>query len=371
MWNLPDALTNAIRTLTRPAPKPAPAPAPTPAPTPRMQPDQVELAGPPPGLPRATGPGAAIALQNVQSGWVKDPAFANDGKPIGGQRYLAFGDLRNFYLKGFDAGANGLNFKGGERPIKIDGLPGHLDGLWAPEITVKGDQVLLTYCAGEMHPDQPINWPSFRLRTASMPLAEFEKQAQAGGAFHFRDHGALFGDQVTFGGEDGDFGMIDPQLFNSPDGKAYMTYTVVKAGIPGKRPHEEFVRIREVDPNDPSKPVGPDLPLVDGKAGGPHDGVAEAQELVTIQGKSFLIISSRAGDKDQRILAAPFTPGQPVPLPPEAFKPVLDPGGPAWKSHAVGSTSTAVIDGKPYMLHQGMNADKRFTLGWTPLAMDG
>ncbi|MNS79768.1 hypothetical protein D3C72_1134300 [compost metagenome] len=374
MWNLPDDLVRTLNQLTRPTPQPpaapTPAPAPKPEPPPKMEPDTLALQVPMTGAPRAAGPGAAIALQNVKSGWVKDPTFVADGRKIGGQRYMAFGDLRNFHLKAFDVRGKGLEFKNGEVPIKIAGIPDKLDGRWAPQITVQGDRVIMLYCAGEMHPGEGINWPSFRMRTASVPLDEFAKAAKGGKPVTFKDHGVLFPDQTNFGG-DSDFAMIDPHLHNTPDGKAFMTYTVVKAGIPGKRSHEEFIRIREVDPKNPAKAIGPDTPLVDGWAGAPHHGVAEAQELVTIGGKQFLFISSRAGDIDQKVLVAPYKPGDKVPLPPSAFKPVMNPGGEGWKANAVGSTSTAVIEGKPYMLHQGLNSDKRFTLGWTSLALDG
>jgi hypothetical protein len=271
-------------------------------------------------------------------------------------------------LKGFDAKGDGLAFHKGQIPIHVKGLPAKDDGLWAPQVKVVGNKVVLLYCAGEMH--NGINWPSFRMHMATMPLAEFERQAKSGKGVTFQDQGVLFKDQQTFGGGDRDFAMIDPQLSSTPDGRSWMTYTVVKAGIPGKRAHEEFVRVREVDPKDPSKPLGPDKPLVDGWTGGPHAGVAEAQDVVTIQGKPFLFVSSRAGDIDQKVYVTPFEPhGGPVPF--EKLKPVMNPGADPWRSNAVGSTSAAVIDGKPYMVFQGMDANHRFTLGYTALSTDG
>lgn len=363
MWELPTSLTRAIARLIHPTPKPAPPPAA--APTPVYAPDQLKLKGH--GSPRATGKAEAIGLQNVHSGWVKDPSFANNGQPIAGQRYMAFGDLRHFYLKGFDAGPKGLSFKKGELPIKINGLDPAKSGLWAPQVVVQGDQVRLFYCAGKM--DGGIDWASYRIHTATMPLAAFEQQAKKGGPLNFQEAGTLFDDQKTFGGENRNFGMIDPHFHVDAKGHATMTYTVVTPAANG-HPHQEFVRSRTVDAANPRHATGPDTALVDGWAGGPHDGVAEAQEVVDLGGKPYLFVSSRAGDKDQKVLVAPYEPGK-GPVPPEKFKPVLNPGGDGWRSNAVGSTSTAVIDGKPYMIFQGMNSDHRFTLGWTHLAMDG
>lgn len=343
-----------------PAPKPPVAEAPKPAPPKPVKPAN-------PGFPRPADGGHEIGLDTAKGQYIKDPSFANGGNPIGNKRYIAFGNLREFYLKGFSAENGKLSFGKGEVPIKIDGIPGNLDGRWAPEVQVVGDRVQLLYCAGEMHPGQGINWPSFRLRSASMPLSEFQKQAESGKPVTFKDQGAMFQDQATFGG-DRDFAMIDPQFWTNPDGKAFMSYTVVKHGIPGKRAHEEFVRYREVDPKNPARAIGPDMPLVDGWSRGTHAGVAEAQDIVTINGQPFVFISSKAGDIDQKVLAAPI--GNNLGKIEDAqLKPVLGPGGAPWKSNAVGSTSTVVIDGQPYMLHQGMGKDKHFHLGWTKLDM--
>lgn len=321
----------------------------------------------PSGAPRAADAGHRIGLDNARGQYIKDPSFANNGAPIGNQRYIAFGDLRTFYLKGFSAQNGELKFAKGEIPIRIDGIPGNLDGRWAPEVKVVGDRVHLLYCAGEMHPGQGINWPSFRLRSASMPLDQFVRQAESGQPVTFKDHGPMFQDQHTFGG-DPNFAMIDPQFWVNPQGKAFMSYTVVKHGIPGVRPHESFVRYREVDPNNPARAVGPDMPLLDGWSRGPHAGVAEAQDIVTMNGQPYVFISSKAGDIDQRVLAAPI--GADLGRISDGdLKPVMGPGGAPWKSNAVGSTSAVTIDGQAYLLHQGMGADKHFNLGWSKLAL--
>lgn len=338
-------------------PKPAPA-APKPAPT--APPLKVE------GPPKATGVGGKIPT-TLQRQYIKDPSIANDGKPIGGQRYIAFGDLRTFYLKGFSVGAKGLDFSKQELKVDIQGLDGKLDGRWAPQVVVQGDTVLLLYCAGKM--SGGIDWPTYRLHAAKMSLADFEKQAKKGGPVTFKESGTLFKDQTTFA-DNAQFAMIDPQFSTSADGRAWMTYTVVQQGIPGVRPHQEFVRIREVDPKDPTRPVGPDRALVDGWTGGFHKGVAEAQEIVRFGDKTYLMVSSRAGDIDQRILATEIpTGGPPQAIQPDAFKPVLEAGGPSWRGSAVGSTGTAVIDGQAYMVYQGMDKNHQFSLGWTRLSL--
>lgn len=345
---------------------PAAPPAPPAAPAPAMAPDRFEPTPAPAPAPAAAPPKTEgrIALDTATGQYIKDPSFANDGAPIGDRRYIAFGNLREFYLKGFSAEGGELKFASGETPIRIEGLDPALDGLWAPQVKVQGDRVLLLYTAGKMPPGG-LDWPSFRMRVASMPLAEFKQQAESGQPVTFRDQGQLFTDQTTFGG-DPNFAMIDPQLWTNPQGKAFVSYTVVKHGIPGVRPHESFVRYREVDPNDPSRAVGPDLPMLDGWSKGPHQGVAEAQDVVTIDGRPHVFISSRAGDIDQRVMMAPI--GNDLGrLDDGALKPVLEPGGADWKSNAVGSTSAAVIDGQPYLLYQGMGADKHFNLGWTQL----
>lgn len=382
-WNLPPAFTTTLESvlagLQQPAPAPAAPPVPAPVPpAPAMPSDGVVLTPPKPKPPKPaptvktpTRPPSASSVggridTKLPGQYIKDPAFANDGKPIGGQRYMVYGNLSQFALKGFTMGKNGPDFAKADVPIKIAGLSDKLDGRWAPQVVVQGDTVRLLYCAGKMRGG--IDWPSYRMHVAELPLKDFEAQAKKGGPVTFKEKGALFQDQKTFGGAGTAFGMIDPQLSTGPDGRAWMTYTVVEHGIPGKRSHQEFVRIREVDPKNPARAIGPDRPLVDGFAGAPHYGVVEAQEIVTIGKKTFLFVSSRAGDKDQRVLAAEIPPGGPAgPVPFEAFKPVLMPGGQAWQGAAVGSTGTAVIDGQAYMIHQGMDKNHRFTLGWKRL----
>ncbi len=382
-WSLPPAFAGLVRMFAAEQPAASPPPvaaepsrvaaapavsevmghdrwAPTARPTPKR------LAPPPP-------PGAAagrIKLDTVSSPFVKDPAFANEGAPIGGKRYMVFGDLTRFYLKGFDVAATaegkpGLRFGAGEVPIDVKGLPAGVNGLWAPEVVVRGDRVLLLY-AGGAQGFGGIDWPSFRLRLAEVPLRDFEAAVRAGKPVPFEDKGALFPDQATFG-DDPSFAMIDPALHVAPDGTAHVTYTVVKHGIPGQRPHEEFVRSRRVDPENPLVALGPDTPMIDGLAGGRHDGVAEAQDVVTIDGKQVLFVSSRAGDKDQRVYAAPVDPGLGR-VAEAALKPVLEPGGEDWSAKAVGSTGAAVIDGQLFVVHQGMGADGKFSLGFRTLA---
>lgn len=359
-----------------PAAQPPAAPAaPAPAPMPRDQ-WLIDL-----GLPKpAPAPVAAPAKPtepikpggrvptHLNTKYIKDPSFANDGKPIGGKRYAVFGDLRTLYVKGLDltAGPDGkagnLNFHGNETPIKIDGLPKGVDSVWAPQITVQGDKVVLLYSGGTMN-QSGLHWDTFRLRMATVPLADFIAQTQSGQPIHFKEHGALFDDQKTFGGDDRNFGMIDPHLFTNQEGRSYLTYTVVKPGVPGRRPHEEFVRYREVDPKNPARAIGPDLPMYDGKAGTADDGVAEAQDVVTLKGKTYAFISSRAGDKDQKILMAEVSPNLGR-IAPHQLKPFLTPGGDGWQGKAVGSSSVVEMDGQAYMLYQGLDADQRFTLGW-------
>lgn len=314
--------------------------------------------------------GDRIRLDSVSSPFVKDPGFANDGAPIGKDRYVAFGDLHHFYLKAFDVvpgsaqKPGALKFKSGEIPIDVQGLPGATNGLWAPNIVVKGEQVLLYYTAGSMPPEKGIDWPSFRLHMASIPLKEFVQQAESGKPVQFKDQGTLFDDQQTFG-DSRDFAMIDPSYYVNPRGEAFLAYTVVKPSE-GIRPWEEFVRYRRLSTDDPMKATGPDSPLVDGWAGGEHDGVAEAPDLVTIHGQAYAILSSRAGDKDQRLLYAPINPelGK---LADDHLYPLLSPGESTWQSNAVGSSGTAVINGTPYMIYQGMSADHTFNLGWKDL----
>ena len=124
------------------------------------------------------------------------------------------------------------------------------------------------------------------------------------------------------------------------------------------------MRFRRVDPADPARGLGPDTPLVDGRAGGEADGVAEAQDVATIGGRTFAFVSIRAGDHDQRLVAAEV--GRDLAtLDLDAFKPFRYPGGEPWMAKAVGSSGVATIGGTTYMVHQGLGADGRFTLGWT------
>lgn len=320
-------------------------------------------------LNRQPAPGSAaarITLDNVRGQYIKDPAFANSGQPIGNSRYIVFGNLTHLYLKGFDVatakdGKPGLAFKPGEIPLDIKGLPAGDNGVWAPQVVVNGDKVQLFYTAGRMLP-AGIDWPSFRLRMAEMPLSQFEAEAKSGKGVTFQDKGTLFDDQTTFGGTR-DFAMIDPCYYVSPHGKAYMMYTVVTPG----HPWQEFVRVRQVNPTNPGQALGPDTPVVDGWSHSEHRGVAEAPDLVTLDGKPTLFVSSRAGDIDQRVLAAPIgdAPGR---VPDSAFKPVLEPGGAAWSSNAVGSTSAMEADGQVFLLYQGMDAQHQFSLGFKRIA---
>lgn len=310
-----------------------------------------------------------IPLQSVQSPWIKDPSFVNGGQLVGGKRYIAFGDLRHFYLKGFEIapagnGAQGLKFDPGEIPISVSGLPAGTDGMWAPQIVVRGNEVDLFYTAGRMPPGQLLDWPSFRLHMASMSLSQFEAEAGSGKPVTFADRGSMFADQTTFGGQDANFAMIDPDYYVNPQGQAFMTYTVVQPGEPGVRPWQEFVRSRQVSPQDPMQALGPDRPLVDGWAGGPHDGVAEAQTVVNYGGKTLLLVSSHAGDKDQRVLAATVPSDLSGRVPDSAFKPILLPGGAPWESNAVGSTDAMQLDGRLVLLYQGLSADHQFSLGF-------
>jgi hypothetical protein len=331
----------------------APAPKPDPKPDPKPEP-----------RPGATS--GQIALNDAKGQYIKDPSFANNGEPIGDKRYVAFGDLREFYLKGFELGkapdgSPGLSFDKGELPIKIEGLAPGLDGLWAPQVVVTGDTVRLFYAAGKM--GSGIDWPSLRIHEATVSVADFKAAAEKGQTIPFKEQGTIFDDQQTFGGNDRDFAMIDPHFYRSPNGKAYMTYTVVKAGIPGKRNHEEFVRSREVDPNNPGQPVGPDKPLLDGWSKSRHDGVAEASDVVTYNGQPYLMVSSRPGDKDQRVLMAPIG-ADLSPVSDGAWREVLAPGAAPWQSNAVGSTGSAVLDGKWFAIYQGMDANHQFSLGF-------
>lgn len=334
-------------------------------------------AGVPPGDVRAAGlwgprqpvkpglMGGAIRL-GLTTPFPKDPSFVDDGRPRGGARWIAFGDLRAFWLKAFDVdGAGGpLVFHAGELKLEIDGLPAGIDSPWAPQVAVLGGRAVLLYCAGEMPAPEPPRWRTFRLRVADLPLAAFEAALREGRSPRFVDRGPIHADVAPFGPGDADFGVIDPQLFVNDRGRAYLTYTVVREGRPGQRPHEEFVRFRRVDPADPARALGPDAALVDGRAGGDADGVAEAQEIATVDGRTYAFVSIRAGDQDQRLVAAEV--GRDLgTLSLDAFKPFRYGGGEPWMAKAVGSAGVATIGGATYMVHQGLGADRRFTLGWT------
>jgi hypothetical protein len=365
MWELPPSWTGILDRLRHHFPKPIARPN-QPVAGPTMPPDQLNLTL---RQPQTGQSGGRISLDTAKGQYIKDPAFVNNGQEIGGKRYVVFGNLNSFYMKEFSVDGQKLDFKGGEIPISINGLAPNLNSPWAPQIVVNNNQVQLFYTAGTID-GKGINWPSYRLHMASIPLDEFVRQAQSGKGVSFHDKGTLFDDQVTFGGANRNFAMIDPQYYVNPQGEAYLTYTVVTPASFG-HPHQEFVRSRRVDPNDPTKPLGPDTPLVDGWAFGPHDGVAEAQDVVNINGQPYLFISSHGGDKDQRVLVAPVSPKLDTLMQPQQFRTLLSPGSEPWRSDAVGSTGAAVIDGKPFMIYQGMDANHQFSLGWTSLEMKG
>jgi hypothetical protein len=255
-------------------------------------------------------------------------------------------------------------FRPGEVPLEIEGLPAGIDSPWAPQVVVVGDRAVLLYCAGAMPAPKPPRWPTFKLRLAELPLAAFEAALREGRAPRFADRGPILEDLRPFGPDDLDFGVIDPHLFVNDRGRAYLTYTLVRAGKAGVRGHEEFVRFRRVDPRDPGKALGPDTPLVDGKQGTEADGVAEAQDVVTIGGRAYVFVSLRPGDVDQRLLVAE-APRDLATLKLEALHPFRYPGGEPWMAKAVGSSGAATIGGTTYLVHQGLGADRRFTLGWT------
>lgn len=318
-------------------------------------------------VPQPGAQGGVIALQGLDTPFVKDPSFVDDGRMVGDRRYIAFGDLRTLYVKPFElAPDGGLRFLAGEIPLRVQGVAAGIDSPWAPHLLVVGDRMLMLYCAGEMPPPEPPRWRTFRLRLASMALSDFERAVRAGQSPVFQDEGAILADLAPFGAGDADFGVIDPQLFVNALGRAYVTYTVVRGGIPGARAHEEFVRYRQVSPSDPAKALGPDRPMYDGRWPSEDDGVAEAQEVVTLKGQAYAIISSRPGDIDQRLLIAPVPPDLGV-IPKSALKPLMLPGQEPWRAKAVGSSGTAVIGGRAYMLFQGLSEQQRFSLGWTTL----
>ena len=326
--------------------------------------------------PRPGLEGGAIRL-GLPTPFPKDPAFVAEGRLVAGARWIVFGDLRAFWLKAFDVdGADGpshaplrpgpppLVFRPGELRLALAGVPAQLDSPWAPQLVVVGDRMVLLYCAGAMPAPRPPQWGTFRLRHADLPLAAFEAALRAGRSPTFEDRGVLLDDLAPFGPRDTDFGVIDPHLFVNDRGRAYLTYTLVRGGKPGVRAHEEFVRYRPVDPRDPARALGPDAPLVDGRAGTEADGVAEAQDVITIGGRAWVFISIRPGDADQRLLVAE-APRDLAPLKLADFQPFRHPGAESWMAKAVGSSGAATLGGATYLVHQGLGADRRFTLGWT------
>jgi hypothetical protein len=87
-----------------------------------------------------------------------------------------------------------------------------------------------------------------------------------------------------------------------------------------------------------------------------------------LEGHAYASISSRPGDVDQRLLVAPV--GDDLgKLDRPAVKEFMYPGAEPWKARALGSSSACEIDGQAYMVYQGLDADRRFTLGWTSLAL--
>ena len=313
--------------------------------------------------------GAPIRLGH-DTPFPKDPGFVDDGRPRGGARWIAFGDLRGFWLKAFDVASEGapLAFRPGELKLEIAGLPPELDSPWAPQVVVQGDRAVLLYCAGAMPAPQPPRWASFRLRRADLPLAELEAALAAGRSPRFVDRGPIHADVRPYGAADDDFGMIDPHLFVNDRGRAYLSYTVVRAGVEGVRTHEERVRYRRVDPRDPGRALGPDAALVDGLAGTEADGVAEAQEVVAIGGRPYLFVSIRPGDADQRLMVAEV-PRDLGPLGLDQLHPFRYPGAEPWMARAVGSSGAATIGRTTYLVHQGLGADGRFSLGWTTVVV--
>jgi hypothetical protein len=334
------------------------------------EPEPARWLAAPAAVPRLASPSGRIPVTALRSPYVKDPAFVDDGRPVAGHRYVAFGDLFAFYLKRFalaptrGPGTPALSFDAKHVPITIAGFPAAMDAAWAPDLRVVGDKVVLLYCAGRMVKD--LEWPTFRLRMAEAPLARFSDQYQAGAAVAFRDVGPVAADARPFGPGDADYGVIDPRWFVGPKGESHLLYTVVRHGVPGKRYHEEAIWSRPVDPRDPRRATGPDRLVYQGRANTPDDGVAEAQDVVAVGDRTYVFVSSRAGDRDQRLLVGPAQPGMGL-LPEGALEPLMDPGGEPWKSNAVGSSGAAVIEGHLYMVHQGMDRAGRFSLGWTAL----
>ncbi|MDB5101285.1 MAG: Arabinan endo,5-alpha-L-arabinosidase [Cyanobacteria bacterium RYN_339] len=321
--------------------------------------------GKPPAV-RAGRVGGQIAVTSLNTPFIKDPSFVDGARPIEGTRYIAFGDLRGLYIKAFDVDLKGgpLAFRDRETKLTVNGVAAGLDALWAPQLVSRGDRLDLYFSAGAMPPPSGPRWETFRIHRAGIRRADFAAALAAGRSPAFQDEGVILDDARPF--PDGDYGVIDPALFVNAHGRAYMTYTVVRAASAAHGSHEEFVRSRRVDPADPVRPLGPEQAIFDGKAGTEDDGVAEAQDVVTLGGHAFVFLSSRPGDVDQRLLVAPIGDdlGR-VERP--AVKEFMYGGAEPWKARAIGSSSAAEIDGKAYMVYQGLDAAQRFTLGWTTL----
>lgn len=315
---------------------------------------------------RAGVQGGRISIDTLNTPFLKDPSFVDGARPVGKSRYIAFGDLRRFYVKAFDVGATGLAFRPGETPLALSGSAADLDAPWAPQLRVNGPVLELYYCAGKMPAPEPPRWNTFRLHRAVLPVAAFTAAIATGATPTFQDDGPILTDLAPFGAGDLDFGVIDPCLFVNRAGRAYMIYTIVRPGIAGKRAFKEQVRFRRVDPANPTRPLGPDQPMYDGLPGSEDDGVAEAPDVVTLGSQAYAFLSSRPGDIDQRLLVARI--GDDLgPLDRDQLKEFMYPGAEPWKARAVGSSSAAMVDGNAYMLYQGLDANQHFTLGWTSL----
>ena len=320
-----------------------------------------------PGTPARAGIGGGPIATALPGDRLKDPGMVFGGEATAGARWIVFGDTRTLYLKAFDVARPGtLAFRPGELSLSIAGRAPGLDSPWAPEIVAVGDRAVLLYGDGEMPAPEPPRWATYRLHLADMPRAAFEAALAAGQSPRFTDRGPVHLDVAPFGAGDADFGVIDPHLFVNDRARAYLSYTVVRPGVPGRRPLEEFVRFRRVDPQDPARALGPDTPLYDGLAGGDADGVAEAADVVTIGKRTLAFVSLRPGDVDQRLVVADV--GRDLGTPAlDAWKPFRYAGGAPWMAKAVGSGGACVIEGRAYVVHQGLSRDGRFTLGWTTI----
>lgn len=311
--------------------------------------------------------GGMISMQTAKGKYIKDPSFVNQGQPIGDQRYIVFGNMAHFYLKAFDASppAKGqpgaLTFANGETPLSIQGLPGGLNAIWAPQIVEQGNRILLFYTAGRWVKGKGNDITSFRLHMATVSRADFIQAIRSGRPVPFHDQGSLFGDQRGLMG-DQRFGMIDPCFYTAPDGEAYLAYTIVTPGVPWG----EFSRIRRVSPDDPMTALGPDTAVVDGWTLSKNRGVAEAPDVATIDGQPYYFVSSRGCNDHQRLMYAPIT-EKPGLVANRDLEPLLARSGTGWQSQEVGSSSAAVIDGTPYLLYQGQNSEGAYHLGWCDL----